>query len=159
MICEKVLGNLKDEPYKNRTVEYVDIDWHDAYTKIHKKVTKEGTEVGIRLDNSVLSHGLKQGDVLYADDDKVIAVNIPACEAIVATVEPHHDHSIAKLCYEVGNRHATLFWGQDDHSFITPYNEPMLQMLNKIHGVSAKVETLTFDFEKAISSSINAHTH
>ncbi|MBP3888907.1 MAG: urease accessory protein UreE [Cellulosilyticum sp.] len=159
MICEKILGNLKDEQYSNKNVEYVDIDWHDAFHKIHKKTTKEGTEVGIRLDNDVLVHGLKEGDVLYADSDKVIAVHILPCEAIVAQVDAHHPHMIAKLCYEIGNRHATLFWGNDDHTFITPYTEPMLVMIQKLHGVTATVKTLSLDFNKAISASINAHTH
>ena len=159
MICEKILGNLKDEQYSNKNVEYVDIDWHDAFHKIHKKVTKEGTEVGIHLDNDVLVHGMKEGDVLYTDSDKVIAVHILPCEVIIAKVDAHHSHIIAKVCYEIGNRHATLFWGDDDHTFITPYTNPMLVMLQKLHGVTATVETISLDFNKAISSSINEHTH
>lgn len=159
MLCEKILGNLKDFPNNKKNIEYVNIDWHDAFHKIHMKQTEEGTEVGIRLKNDVLSNGLRQGDILYEDDSRLIVVNIPACEAIVATVEPHHDAMIAKLCYEIGNRHATLFWGEEERTFITPYNEPMLAMLDKIHGVSTQVKSVVFDFNKAISSSINAHTH
>lgn len=159
MVCETVIGNLEDGNFQGKTVEYVDIDWHSAFQKVHKKVTKEGTEVGIRLDNDVLMKGLRTGDVLYEDDSRVIAVNIPPCDVIIATIEHHHDHMIAKLCYEVGNRHSSLFWGEDDHTFIIPYNEPMLTMIDKIHGVQTKVESLTLDFNKAISSSINAHTH
>lgn len=159
MICEKILGNLKDGQYSNDIVEYVNIEWHDAFHKIHKLTTKEGTEVGIHLDNDVLVHGLKEGDVLYADSDKVIAVHILPCKAIIAEVDVHHSHMIAKVCYEIGNRHATLFWGENDHSFITPYTQPMLVMLEKLHGITTKVETLSLDFNKAISSSINEHTH
>lgn len=159
MLCEKVLGNVKDGTPSNGKIEYVDIEWHDAFSKIHKLMTKEGTEVGIRLGNEVLSHGLHQGDILYHDEKKIIVVNIPPCKSIVATVDAHHPHMIAKLCYEIGNRHATLFWGEDDHSFVTPYNEPMLLMLQKLHGVSAEVQMVSLDFTKAISSSINAHTH
>lgn len=159
MICEKIIGNLKDTQYPSNIIEYVDIEWHDAFHKIHKKVTKSGTEVGIHLDNDVLVHGLKEGDILYADSSKVIAVHILPCEAIIAKVDPHHPQMIAKLCYEIGNRHASLFWGQDDHTFVTPYTEPTLVMLEKIHGVTATVQTIPLDFAKAISSSINAHTH
>ncbi len=159
MICEKILGNLKEGKYTNSPIEYVDIEWHNAFNKIHKKITKEGTEVGIRLDNDVLVHGLREGDILFADDHKVIAVHILPCEAIVAKVSTHHPEMIAKLCYEIGNRHATLFWGDDHHTFITPYTEPTLVLLQKLHGVDASVQTVSFDFDKAISSSINAHTH
>lgn len=159
MICEKILGNLNHEKYPTEHIEYIDIEWHDAFHKIHKKVTKEGTEVGIRLDNDILVHGLKEGDVLYADEEKVIAVHILPCVAIIATVDAHHPEMVAKLCYEIGNRHATLFWGDTAYSFITPYTEPLLTLLNKLHGVEARVETISLDFTKAISSSINAHTH
>ena len=82
-----------------------------------------------------------------------------ADDVAVAQVDAHHPHMIAKLCYEIGNRHATLFWGNDDHTFITPYTEPMLVMIQKLHGVTATVKTLSLDFNKAISASINAHTH
>ena len=159
VICKKILGNLKDGQYSNHVIEYIDIEWHDAFHKIHKKVTKEGTEVGIHLDNDVLVRGLQEGDILYADSSKVIAVHILPCEAIIAIVDTHHPKMIAKLCYEIGNRHATLFWGDNDHTFVTPYNEPILVMLKKIHGVTTKVQTISLDFSKSISSSINAHTH
>ena len=66
---------------------------------------------------------------------------------------------IAKLCYEIGNRHATLFWGDNESTFITPYTEPTLTMLKKLHGVTTNIQTVSLDFSKAISSSINAHTH
>ena len=159
MLCERIIGNLADGNYQTAHIEYVDIEWHDAFQKIHKQTTKEGTEVGIRLDNDVLTHGLKEGDVLYADDHKVIAIHILPCEAIIITVDANHPHMIAKVCYEIGNRHATLFWGTDDHTFITPYNEPTLSLLNKLHGVTTQIEKVSLDFTKAISSSINAHTH
>ncbi|MGN1318535.1 MAG: urease accessory protein UreE [Lachnospirales bacterium] len=165
MLCEKVLGNLKDDKFKNLSYDYVDIEWYEAFKKLHKKTTYSGEEIGIRLDNDILKTGLKQDDVLYADSQKVVVVNIPVCEVIVAEVE---DYSlIPKLCYEIGNRHATLFYGDNNLQFITPYNEPMLEMINKIHKhignncyrVNAVKKVMKLDFNKAISSSINNHTH
>lgn len=111
MLCEKVLGKLSDEKFKNLNVDYVDIDWYDAFKKLHKKVSAEGREVGIRLDNDILTKGLNQDDVLGVDGDTVIAVNIPPCDVIVAKVAENHPHIVPKVCYEIGNRHATLFYG------------------------------------------------
>ncbi len=159
MLCNKILGNLRDGQYPHHAIEYVDIEWHDAFQRIHKKVTKEGTHIGIHLGHDVLVHGLQEGDILYVDSSQVIAVHILPCEVIVATVDPHHSEMIAKLCYEIGNRHGTLFWGDNASTFITPYHEPTLAMLKKLHGVTPSIETLSLDFSKAISSSINAHTH
>ena len=38
MLCEQVLGKLCDFDTTGKTVEYVDIEWHEAFKKIHKKM-------------------------------------------------------------------------------------------------------------------------
>lgn len=102
MLCEQIWGKLPDFDLSGKTVEYVDIEWHEAFKKIHKKTTDHGTEIG--------------------------------------------------------NRYASLFWGEDD-TFITIYNEPMLIMLQKIHGVTAVKEVKKLDFDQRISASIHDHHH
>ncbi len=159
MICETILGTLKDDAYKDLHVDYVDIEWHDAFTRVHRLTSYDGEDVGIRMGNDVLTHGLNQDDVIYADDEKVIAVNIPACDAIRAVVAEDHPRQIAKLCYEVGNTHTSMFRGEDDFTFYTPYHEPLLEKINAIHGVTAEKVTKKFDFSQALSSSINDHHH
>lgn len=159
MLCEQILGNLKEEKYKDCEVEYVNIEWYDAFTKIHKKTTRDGSELGIRLGNEVLTQGMHPGDVLYQDGNKVYAVKIPPCEVIEISISDDHPKMLAKVCYEIGNHHASLFWGENDHTVITPFYEPTLKQLCSLHGVHAEVKTMTLDFTKSISSSINAHTH
>ena len=36
MLCEQVLGKLKDVDISGKDVEYVDIEWHEAFKKIHR---------------------------------------------------------------------------------------------------------------------------
>jgi len=88
MLCEKILGKLKDFDLTGKTVEYVDVEWHEAFKKIHRKTTDSGREVGIRLDDSVLTRGLFQDDVIYSDENMVIAVNTPPCEVIEVSLKP-----------------------------------------------------------------------
>ena len=159
MLCEKVLGTLRDEKFQGLRVDYVDIEWHEAFSRLHRRTSHEGDDVGIRMDNDILRDGLRQDDVIYADGVKVIAVNIPPCEAICAVVQRDHPAQIAKLCYEVGNTHTTMFRGEDDFTFYMPYYEPLMEKLNKIHGVSVKKVSVRFDFAKALSSSVNNHHH
>ena len=137
MICEKIIGKLDSQKVSGKKVEYVDIDWDDAFKKIHKKTTDAGTELA----------------------DRVIAVRIPPCEVIRVRVAPDHGFMTAKVCYEIGNRHAPLFYGKDAYSFITPYNEPMLQMLSKLHGVTAERAREKLDFDRRISSGAPGHHH
>lgn len=156
MLVEKVIGNINDEQFKNSNIDYVDIEWHEALKKLHRKTSQSGIEVGIKLDNDILTRGLRQGDVLAINEDNVIAVNIPKDKALVVKVDD--THLVPKVCYEIGNRHATLFEGSSHNEFITIYSEPMKEMLEKI-GANATVEEIQFDFNKSISSSINAHHH
>ena len=158
MLCEQILGKLEETDLSGRKLEYVDIEWHEAFKKIHRKVTDKGTEVGIRMDDSVLSRGLLQGDVIYRDENLVIAVNTPPCEIIQVSLMEGHEKMAAKVCYEIGNRHAPLFWGEED-TFITIYNEPMMVMLSKIHGVTAVKKTEKLDFDRRISASVHNHHH
>ena len=159
MICEKILGNVSDAQFAGLDVDYVDIEWHEAFTRLHRKTSAQGEDVGIRMDNEILSRGLNQDDVLYADESKVIAVNIPPCEAIRAVVREDHPGQVAKLCYEVGNTHTTMFRGEDAFTFYTPYHEPLLEKINGIHGVTAEKVTKKFDFKQSLSSTINNHHH
>ena len=156
MLVEKVIGNINDDKFKNSKVDYVDIEWHEAFKKLHKKTSQSGIEVGIKLDNDILTKGLRQGDVLAVNDDSIIAVNIPKDKALVVKVDDIH--LVPKVCYEIGNRHATLFEGNNHNEFITIYSEPMKEMLEKI-GANVSVEEVQFDFDKSISSSINSHHH
>ncbi len=75
MICEKILGKLEDIELQGKKLEFITVEWHEAFKKIHRKVTDAGREIGIRLDDSVLKTGLLEGDVLYADPELVIAVH------------------------------------------------------------------------------------
>jgi len=156
MLVEKVIGNINDERFKNKNVDYVDIEWHEAFKKLHKKTSQGGIEVGIKLDNDILTRGLRQGDILAMNEDNIIAVNIPKDKALVVKVDD--THLVPKVCYEIGNRHATLFEGNNHNEFITIYSEPMKEMLEKI-GANVSVEEVQFDFDKSISSSINSHHH
>lgn len=158
MLCNQILGTLRSINTSGKILEYVDIEWHEAFGKIHRKTTDHGTEVGIRMDDSVLTRGLLQDDVIYMDEERIIAVHTPPCEIIRIFVEDGHEKMTAKVCYEIGNRHAPLFWGEDN-SFITIYNEPMLTMLSRIHGVRTVREMAAPDFDKRISASIHNHHH
>ena len=159
MLCEKILGTLSDPQFQGLRVDPVEIEWHEAFTKLHRKVSAEGEDVGIRLDNEVLKKGLNQDDVLYADSEKVIAVRIPPCEAIKAVVRSDHPGQIAKLCYEVGNTHTTMFRGEDAFTFYAPFHDALMDKLKQIHGVSVEKVVMRFDFSKSLSSTINNHHH
>ena len=159
IICEKILGKITDEPFASCQADPVEIEWHEAYKRIHQKKTKSGVEIGIRLGTDILVRGLRDGDVLYQDGERAIVVEMPPCEVIVIDIDEDHPEMVAKVCYEIGNKHAALLKGDGPLQFITPYNEPTLVLLNKLHGVTARKDVRKLDFEKSISSTVSGHSH
>jgi len=159
MLCEKILGRTDQMDLSGYQLDYVNIEWYEAFKKIHKKVTDKGEEVGIRLDDSVLTRGLYEGDILYLDKERALVVHTPKCMVIRVKVDENHPHMAAKVCYEIGNRHAPLFYGEEENTFITPYNEPMYLMLEKLHGVTATKEIQRLDFDRRISAAVHNHHH
>lgn len=159
ILCEAVLGSLKDESINAQAVDYVDIEWHEAFKRIHQKTSQKGREIGIRLGTEFLTKGLRDGDILWKQQQEVLAVRIPPCEVIVLDIDRHHPEMAYKVCYEIGNKHASLMMGEEKLQFITPYNEPTLQLMQKLHGVHAEKKMKKLNFDKAVSSSISSHTH
>lgn len=161
LLCEKILGTLSDEEFAGLEVDYVDIEWHEAFKKLHKKTSHGGREVGIQLGNEILRIGLKPGDVLCVDGNTVVAVNIPETMAFVITAGD--THMATKVAYEIGNTHSSVFWGETDYQFVVPQqaqhiNKPMKALMERL-GVTVELKSVSLDFSKSISSSINAHTH
>lgn len=161
MLIESVLGNLKDEEYSGYTADFFMVEWFDTFKKIHHGATGKGVKVDLRLGDWVLKHGLSQGDVLFVDEEAetVIAIDIPPCEMIIVKINPEYPEMAAKVCYEVGNKHAALFFGENNQEFVTPYNEPTMLLLGKLHGVTVEKKIKKPDFNLKISSVVHSHTH
>ena len=108
MLCQQILGNIENSRIRDKKIDYADIEWHEAFKKIHRKTTRDGAEIGIRLDDGILTKGIRQGDILWEEGENVIAVNIPDCDVIEIWISRNHPEMTAKVCYEIGNRHASL---------------------------------------------------
>jgi urease accessory protein len=159
MLCEKILGKITDTQFAGKPVDYVEIEWHETYKKLHRKTSRAGRDIAISLDDSILHRGIKPGDVLGVDvDGTVIAVDIPETQVLCATVINPTAISLAKIGYEIGNCHAPLFAGKNDNEFITIYDRPMEVLLKKLNGIKVEVRTEKLDFTKQIST-IVGHGH
>lgn len=159
MICEKILGKVTDEEFKGKKIDYVDIFWTRLSKNCTGKHLRPAWSWAYVWTILCLQRGLRQDDVLAVEGDTVYAVRIPPCEILIVRIDPRHPKMTAKVCYEIGNRHAPLFWGNEEGTFITPYNEPMRAMLEKLHGVSVEKAETALDFDRRISASVHSHTH
>jgi urease accessory protein len=157
MVCEKILGPLSVFPGKE--VDYVSIEWHEIHKRLHKKTSRDGVEIAIRLGDEALSRGLRQDDVLAVEGKKVYAVDVPAFEVLVIRVDSHHPKVAEKVCWEIGNKHAPLFWGEVKGEFITPYDTPIETLLRRFHGVSVEKQIRKVNFAQSLASAASGHGH
>ena len=159
MIAEKIIGNIRDAEFKECSVDYVEIEWYDAFKKIHRKTTQKGRDMGMSFDDGILTRGLMPGNVIYREGNEIVAVKLLPCQVLVVKTDHAHPQMSHKVCYEIGNRHAALFWGEEENSFITPYTEPLEKLLGGLHGVTVEKKQMVLPFDRKISSMVHNHTH
>lgn len=157
MLVEKVVGSLNDSAFKDKQIDYVDFEWHEVFKRLHRKVSREGREMALRFDDGILLRGLRQDDVLAVEMETVVAVNLLPCPVLVITVQDHH--KIARVCYEIGNKHAPLFYGEDHDAFITPYDKTVETLMQKLH-IETRTAEVRLDFARSISvGGFHTHSH
>ncbi len=169
MLCEKTLGNLADDEWAARVadgaaVDYVDVDWHEAFKKLHRKVSAGGREVGVRLGDWVLSRGLSSGDVLGVEKgadggETILAVRLLPTKCLVIDVDPGHAFMLARVGWEIGNTHTPLFWGEGGLQLLCEYTEPVERLLCGLHGVEVTVGEKVLDPARRVSASAHVHPH
>lgn len=157
MIITCPVGTLSDQKYKGMHVDYYDVEWYAVHKAIDRRATRDGTEVGVRMDHETKHRGWHQDDVVYADENKVIAVNILPCKCISVEVESYQQ--AVKLCYEIGNRHAPLFYGDNDKLFLTPFEAPMLVMIEKLGLNCITRENRLLPIRRISSAQGHGHVH
>lgn len=120
MIAEKILGKLGKTDKKT---EFVSVDWFERDKKLLRKTTDSGEDIGIRIGET-----LNENDIIYEDDDRIIAVTIAPCDLISVSVGSIEE--MGRLCFELGNRHLSLAIGHDNVK--CPYDEPTFEYLKRL---------------------------
>lgn len=146
MIAEKVLGHLHQT---DKQVDRVTIEWFEHDKKLLKKTTKGGIEIGIRVGKP-----LNDGDILYEDDEKIVAVEMAECELIKITIMDITE--MGRLCFEIGNRHISLAIKPD--CVTIPYDAPTFAYLKKL-GFHAERVTERFTDYTACTGHAHRHDH
>lgn len=147
MILKSILGKLQDFDVQGKKVELLRITWEEVGKKILRKTTSEGREVGILLDRP-----LQHEDVLYAEKEEIIAIELLPTKSLV--VKPLSMQEMALLCYHLGNRHASVFY--QEGQIVTPYDDILLELLVKL-GFAVNVEERRLNC--ALNASSGHHRH
>ena len=123
MLINKKSGNIATTEIGQRMVDPVLFEWFETRKRIQRKTSLSGAEVVIRFLQE--SPDLREGDILFMDDQHIISVDIIACDCLVIT--PKNLFETASVCYEIGNKHLPLFF--EEGNLLVPYEKPLHRLL------------------------------
>ena len=115
-----------------RPVDWLDLEWYEMNKRILTRTTRSGTLLNLKFLGENPQY--TEGDVLFENDETIIAVCILPCEVIV--VKPQNAYEIAAVCYEIGNRHLPLFI--DDTYLLVPFEVPLFKILSDSNYIVLK---------------------
>jgi urease accessory protein len=123
MIATEKLGPLSSFDLHGREIDLLPLEWHELGKRILHKRTQSGREVTLKF--LAAAQNLQQDDVLHAEEDLLIAVDVIPCEAIM--LQPQTMYAMALVCYEIGNKHLPLFY--ENETLLLPFDAPVYRML------------------------------
>lgn len=119
---ERLLGNLSDFALDGRALERLAVP-SDAMNRRVVRVTSSVGDLALVLDD----RRLRDGDVVYADAERVVAVSVEPDDVIVAT--PPNVAAAIELAHALGNRHLPI--QRDGDTLIVRYSEPVVALCER----------------------------
>ncbi len=150
MVIKEKVGNLSSLKGDGRTIDWLPLEWYECSKRILHKKTGSGREVNLKFLKE--AQYLQSGDVLYADDEFLIVVDVLCCDAIVIT--PASMYEMALICYEIGNKHLPVFYQED--ALLMPYDPPLLKLLQTL-GLHPDVQKR--QLIQQLRTTVSAHSH
>jgi len=123
MIINKKIGNISSFDINGRAIDHVPLEWYETNKRILHKKTRSGMEVVMKFLNE--NQQLTQDDIIYADEETIIAIDIIDCDALV--IRPKSMLEMATICYEIGNKHLPLFYQEGE--LLVAHDAPLLKLL------------------------------
>lgn len=125
MIITKIAGNLKDYSSSNKNIDWVELEWEELNKRILRKQTEGGKDVSISLESSGHLH---YGDVLYEDEDTLIAIRTKLEKVYVIT--PKTMREMGKMAFEIGNRHTPCII--EDNEILVRYDHTLEKLMDEV---------------------------
>lgn len=150
MLIQNKNGHINSFDIKGRDTDWLMLEWYEAGKRILRKKTKSGKEVSLKFLNE--NHALIEGDILYEDEQTIIAVTILPCDVI--TIRPKNMFEMASIGYEIGNKHLPLFYENDE--LLVPFELPLFRLLSA-QGYEVKKEMRKLLYP--LKTTVSPHEH
>jgi len=150
MLVQQKSGNLQTYSVVHKTIEWLTLQWFETNKRIQIKHTDKGREMSLKFLNE--NPQLTQGDILFEDDNTIVAVDVMACDCMV--ICPVTMFEMAAVCYEIGNKHLPLFF--DNNDLLVPFEMPLFKLITA-QGFIVKQEQRKL--LQPLKTSVNLHVH
>jgi urease accessory protein len=124
MLIQQKTGNLNSFDIGNRAIDRLPLEWYETNKRILHKRTESGKEVIMKFLGE--NQNLTQDDILYHNEETVIAIEVLPCDAII--IRPKNMFEMASVCYEIGNKHLPLFFDEDE--VLVVFEQPLFRLLS-----------------------------
>ncbi|WP_422659298.1 urease accessory protein UreE [Paenibacillus sp. EC2-1] len=125
MVITTTKGNLKDYTSSNKKIDWIELEWEELNKRILRKQTEGGSDVSISLDNGGHLH---YGDVLYEDEDTLIAIRTKLEKVYV--IKPKTMKEMGKAAFEIGNRHTPCII--EDNEILVRYDHTLEKLMDEV---------------------------
>jgi urease accessory protein len=142
------LGNLCDFPVGEREVERLPVA-SSAMTRRVLRLASSIGDLGLMLDGDLR---IRNGDVLVADDARVIAVEVVADDVLIAY--PGSIAQAVEIAHALGNRHIPVI--REGDAIVVGYAAPLEELLDR-SGV--RFERVARVMERPFVHAHAPHTH
>ena len=150
MIITQKAGNINSLPPGARSIDTLLLEWYETNKRILYKQTSCGQKISIKFLQE--NPDWKEGDLVFADEDNLIVVEIIPCDAIV--IIPSTIMEAAAISYEIGNKHLPLFYFENE--LLIPFDQPLHRLL-LLRGYIIKIEKRKL--ETPLKTSVSPHGH
>jgi urease accessory protein len=123
MLIQNKIGNISSYPINHKTIDWLELHWFETNKRIQRKITRSGREVALKFLQE--NPSLTQGDILFKDEQTIIAIEVLPCDCLV--IAPKNMFEMASVCYEIGNKHLPLFFENDE--LLVPFEMPLYKLL------------------------------
>jgi urease accessory protein len=133
MLIQQKTGNLNSHPINHKTIDWLALHWFETNKRIQRKITNAGKEIALKFLQE--NPSLTQGDILFEDEQTIIAIEVLPCACLV--IAPKNMFEMASVCYEIGNKHLPLFF--EHNELLIPFELPLYKLLTA-QGYEVKQE-------------------
>lgn len=114
----------REETLQDENIQYLEVEWYEVFRSRMKRKTNKGILVSMHKNSNEI---IRDGEILFADDQRTIRLRIKACDCIV--VFPHSLHEMGRICFEIGNKHIPIFLNNNQEVCVA-YDANLYQLLS-----------------------------